>query len=112
MDTAAQMHYAAVEALTCEMDTLISPQVNTHCMQTLLDGLPRGLLLASSVTLEGAVQFLKTVPLHEPSRCVVASYDWNPFASFLRFPVHLMFPTARRTAPPHLTSQSGKNAMA
>jgi len=55
-----------------------------------LGGLPRGLFLASSVTLEGAVQFLKNLPLDELSRCAIASYDWDPFASFLRFPVHMM----------------------
>lgn len=55
-----------------------------------LGGLPRGILFASSVTLEGAVRFLKTLPEAELAVCTFASYDWDPFASGLRFPVHMM----------------------
>ena len=55
-----------------------------------LGGLPRGILFASSVTLEGAVRFLKTLPAEELGACTFASYDWDPFAACLRFPVHMM----------------------
>ena len=55
-----------------------------------IGGLPRGLFLASSVSLEGAVRFLKTLPLDEVCRCTICSYDWDPFATYLRFPVHMM----------------------
>jgi LacI family transcriptional regulator, fructose operon transcriptional repressor len=55
-----------------------------------LGGLPRGLFLASSVTLEGAVRFFKTLPLDELNACAIGSYDWDPFANYLRFPVHMM----------------------
>lgn len=55
-----------------------------------LGGLPRGLFLASSVSLEGAVRFLKTLPLEDLRRCEIGSYDWNPFAGCLKFPVHMV----------------------
>ena len=55
-----------------------------------LGGLPRALLLASAVTLEGALRFLKTLPLEEVLGCTFGSYDWDPFAACLRFPVHMV----------------------
>lgn len=55
-----------------------------------LGGLPRGIFFASSVTLEGAVRFLKNLPANDLKACTFASYDWDPFASGLRFPVHMM----------------------
>ena len=55
-----------------------------------LGGLPRALFLASSVTLEGAIRFLETLPVEELRRCTFGSYDWDPFAAFLQFPVHMM----------------------
>lgn len=55
-----------------------------------LGGLPRGLFMASSVSFEGALRFLRTLPLEEVSNCAIGSYDWDPFASYLRFPVHMM----------------------
>lgn len=54
-----------------------------------LGGLPRGIVFASSVVLEGAINYLKTLPLEELERCVFCCCDWNPFASYLRFPVHM-----------------------
>lgn len=55
-----------------------------------LGGLPRGILFASSVALEGAVRFLKTLPAEDLAACTFASYDWDPFAAGLKFPVHMM----------------------
>lgn len=55
-----------------------------------LGGLPRALLLASSVTLEGAIRFLHGLPAEELAGCSFGSYDWNPFAACLRFPVHMV----------------------
>lgn len=54
-----------------------------------IGGLPRGIVFASSVVLEGAINYLKTLPLEELQRCVFCCCDWNPFASYLRFPVHM-----------------------
>lgn len=55
-----------------------------------LGGLPRGLLFVSSVVLEGAIRFLRTLPESDLQGCAFASYDWDPFASYLRIPVHMM----------------------
>lgn len=55
-----------------------------------LGGLPRALLLASGVSLEGALRFLKTLPIGEVLRCTFGSYDWDPFAAGLRFPLHMV----------------------
>ena len=55
-----------------------------------IGGLPRGIFFAASVTLEGAVRFLKTLPAAQLRRCVFGSSDWDPFASYLRVPVHMM----------------------
>ena len=46
--------------------------------------------MASSVTLEGVVRFLRGLPLEELKQCSIGSYDWDPFASYLRFPVHMV----------------------
>jgi LacI family fructose operon transcriptional repressor len=55
-----------------------------------LGGLPRALLLASAVTLEGAIRFLRTLPDAELAACRFGSYDWDPYATALRFPVHMV----------------------
>lgn len=55
-----------------------------------LGGLPRALLLASAVTLEGAIRFLQTLSDAELSQCAFGSYDWDPYATCLRFPVHMV----------------------
>lgn len=55
-----------------------------------LGGLPRALLLASSVTLEGAVRFLRRLPQAELAGCTFGSYDWDPYAGSLCFPVHMV----------------------
>lgn len=52
-----------------------------------LGGLPRGLFVNSTIALEGVVRFLKTLPANEPASCAIGSYDWDPFASFLSFPL-------------------------
>jgi LacI family transcriptional regulator, fructose operon transcriptional repressor len=78
----AQLRICGYEAAAAERE-----MVRLHAA---LGGLPRGILFASSVTLEGAVRFLKTLPAAELAQCSFASYDWDPFASCLRFPVHMM----------------------
>ena len=36
------------------------------------------------------MRFLRTLAPSELAQCVFASYDWDPFAGCLRFPVHMM----------------------
>lgn len=52
-----------------------------------IGGLPRGLLVNSTIALEGAVRFLSTLSADELNRCSIGSYDWDPFAEHLSFPV-------------------------
>jgi LacI family transcriptional regulator, fructose operon transcriptional repressor len=52
-----------------------------------LGGLPRGLFVNSTIALEGVVRFLKTLPHAELEGCAIGSYDWDPFCSFLSFPL-------------------------
>jgi LacI family transcriptional regulator, fructose operon transcriptional repressor len=65
-------------------------EAEIRALYSQLNGLPRGLFLASSLSLEGAVRFLKTLPLDELQRCAIGSYDWNPFAGCLKFPVDMV----------------------
>ena len=52
-----------------------------------LGGLPRALLINSTIALEGVVRFLKTLPADELRACTFGCYDWDPFASMLSFPL-------------------------
>jgi LacI family transcriptional regulator, fructose operon transcriptional repressor len=52
-----------------------------------LGGLPRALLINSTIALEGVVRYLKTLPPDELRRCAFGCYDWDPFASVLSFPL-------------------------
>lgn len=65
-------------------------EIEIRALYNDLGGLPRGLFMASSVTLEGVVRFLRSLPLAELQDCSIGSYDWDPFASYLRFPVHMV----------------------
>ncbi|MEO8739136.1 MAG: LacI family DNA-binding transcriptional regulator [Casimicrobiaceae bacterium] len=52
-----------------------------------LGGLPRAMLINSTIALEGVVRFLKTLPAEELRACTFGCYDWDPFASVLSFPL-------------------------
>jgi LacI family transcriptional regulator, fructose operon transcriptional repressor len=56
-------------------------------MHRRLRGLPRALFINSTIALEGVVRFLKTLSGEELSACVFGCYDWDPFASALKFPL-------------------------
>jgi LacI family transcriptional regulator, fructose operon transcriptional repressor len=49
--------------------------------------LPRALFINSSINMEGLLRFMSGRPQHEFGRLVVGCYDYDPFASFLPFPV-------------------------
>ncbi len=55
-----------------------------------LGGLPRALLFSSGITLQGAIRFLRALPDAELAQCSFGSYDWDPYAECLRFPVHMV----------------------
>lgn len=52
-----------------------------------LDGLPRALFINSTIALEGVVRFLSQLPPETLATCTFGCYDWDPFASYLRFPL-------------------------
>lgn len=52
-----------------------------------LRGLPRALLVNSTIALEGVVRFLQTLPRDELEGCAFGCYDWDPFAGMLTFPL-------------------------
>jgi LacI family fructose operon transcriptional repressor len=60
-----------------------------------LGGLPRALLVNSTIALEGVVRFLGTLPQEELAACAFGCYDWDPFAAVLRFPLLMV----RQDAP-------------
>jgi LacI family transcriptional regulator, fructose operon transcriptional repressor len=55
-----------------------------------LGGLPAGLFINSTIAFEGVFRFLKTLPAAELNRVVVGCYDWDPFISYLQFPVAMV----------------------
>ncbi len=55
-----------------------------------LGGLPRGLFINSTIALEGVVRFLNNLPKKELLECAIGSYDWDPFAAHLSFPVTMV----------------------
>lgn len=79
--TAQQIRNCGYDAAAAELE------LRQLC--TSLGGLPRGIVFASSVVLEGTINYLKTLAPIELQRCVFGCCDWHPFASYLRFPVHM-----------------------
>jgi LacI family fructose operon transcriptional repressor len=72
----------------CGYDAAASErEIERLCTQ--LGGLPRGILFHSTTPLEGALRYLKTLHENDLRECVFCSFDWHPFASYLRFPVHM-----------------------
>ncbi len=88
-----------IEAVTASFGNIRPEQINTcgyeadraeeavRALYKDLGGLPRGLVINSTIALEGVVRFLKTLPAQELKRCAIGSYDWDPFATFLSFPL-------------------------
>ena len=87
--TKASRAVAPEQIRTCGYE-VSAAQETLQALHAQIGGLPRGLFLASSVSFEGAVRFLRTLPLEELLGCSIGTYDWDPFASALRFPVHMV----------------------
>lgn len=62
-------------------------EASVRALYQRMEGLPRGLFVNSTIALEGVVRFLKTLPLEEVRQCTIGSYDWDPFATCLSFPL-------------------------
>ena len=52
--------------------------------------LPRALFINSSINFEGLLRFMSAHPLETFADLIVGCYDYDPFASFLPFPVFMM----------------------
>ncbi|MGL4309979.1 MAG: LacI family DNA-binding transcriptional regulator [Paracoccaceae bacterium] len=55
-----------------------------------LGGLPAGLFVNSLTVFEGVLAHLVTLPPEAFANTVVGCYDYDPFAAFLQFPVHMI----------------------
>jgi len=55
-----------------------------------LEGLPAGILVNSLTAFEGALGHLSGLPPEALRACVIGCYDYDPFAAYLRFPVHMV----------------------
>ena len=55
-----------------------------------LDGLPAGLFVNSISSFEGVLKFLATIPEKEIRNCSLGCFDYEPFGTLLRFPVHMI----------------------
>lgn len=52
--------------------------------------LPAGLFINSTIAFEGVFRFLKQLPASQLNRVVIGCYDWDPFISYLQFPVAMV----------------------
>ncbi|MES2539172.1 MAG: LacI family DNA-binding transcriptional regulator [Pseudomonadota bacterium] len=55
-----------------------------------LGGLPAGVFVNSVTVLEGVLNHLSRLPLDDLRACVIGCYDYDPFAAYLQFPVHMV----------------------
>jgi LacI family transcriptional regulator, fructose operon transcriptional repressor len=55
-----------------------------------LGGLPAGILVNSLTVLEGVLGHLSGLPLEDLRASVIGCYDYDPFAAYLQFPVHMV----------------------
>lgn len=55
-----------------------------------LGRLPPALLVNSTIAFEGVFRFLKSLPLELFADFIVGCYDWDPYLSYLHFPVTMV----------------------
>lgn len=55
-----------------------------------LVGLPAGILVNSLTVFEGVLGHLSGLPLEDLRASVIGCYDYDPFAAYLQFPVHMV----------------------
>ncbi|MDP1732296.1 MAG: LacI family DNA-binding transcriptional regulator [Devosia sp.] len=55
-----------------------------------IGGLPAGLFVNSTFAFEGVLKYFSTQPAETFNEMIVGCYDYDPFASFMHFPVILM----------------------
>lgn len=52
--------------------------------------LPDGLFVNSTISFEGVVRFLRTLPLSEIRKSVIGCFDWDPYIELLHYPVFMI----------------------
>lgn len=55
-----------------------------------LGGLPAGIFVNSLTAFEGVLGHLSGLPLEDLRAAVIGCYDYDPFAAYLQFPVHMV----------------------
>ena len=55
-----------------------------------LGRLPDGLFVNSTISFEGVVRFLRTLPVDEVCLCAIGCFDWDPYIELLHFPVMMI----------------------
>lgn len=69
------------------------PQLAQKALADLVAGLghlPAGLFVNSLTAFTGVLRYLADLPDHEVAQMRLGCYDYDPFATFLRFPAHLV----------------------
>lgn len=61
--------------------------VDTRALCERIGGLPTGLFVNSTFAFEGVLRYFATLPTDAFNEIVVGCYDYDPFASFMHFPV-------------------------
>lgn len=77
----------------CIQPTGYSPGMTARAFETFYEGhgkLPRCFFVNSSINLEGLMRFLGQHPHETFADIVVGCYDYDPFGSFLPFPVYMI----------------------
>jgi len=77
----------------CICSTGYSPAMTEHAFSTFYKQhgkLPRAFFVNSSINLEGLLRFLAQHPAQLFNHVVAGCYDYDPFASFLPFPLFMM----------------------
>ena len=81
----------------CEDDQVIAcgyelenAEQEVKCLYDQLGGLPSALFINSLTVFEGILRFLITIPEEEIRVCSLGCFDYEPFGSLLRFPVHMI----------------------
>ena len=70
-----------------------SPRRATEAIKALcdrLDGLPAGLFVNSLTAFEGVMNYFVNLPAEAFSRSTIGCFDYDPFAAYLQFPVHMV----------------------
>jgi LacI family fructose operon transcriptional repressor len=87
--TAVQASFGGFDAAqvdTCGYEADLAEQAIGRLIHR-LGGLPRGLLVNSTIAFEGVLRVLKTIAPDELRQTAIGCYDWDPFATCLSFPL-------------------------